>query len=129
MSFLEANGVEAPHKITSYQWSLEDLSDDTSGEDLTGYTTKNIIRQKRHLDIAIGRAPVTETAPFITAISDPAVPVFVAKFWDLKTGTQITRNVYVGKRSAAIIKYDDETETAYTSGLTFSFIETEGDTP
>lgn len=126
MSVLTINGVAVVNP-TSFQWQLDDLSSDDSGEDLSGYTHKDIIRRKRHLNLEWGSLPFATAHSIIAAASGAAD--FDVTFPDLLTGGPITRRMYVGTRSAPFLVYNEEKGQMYVSGVSFDLIETEGDVP
>ena len=129
MAFLIINGDEVANPLsdTGFQWQLDDLSSDNSGEDLTGYTHKDIIRRKRHLNLQWGPLSFEAAHNLIAAAS--ALAEFDVTYPDVLAGGVITRKMYVGTRSAPYLVYNEDEGKTYVSGISFNLIETGGDIP
>jgi len=127
MAFLKINSVDVTKYLDKFEWQLDDMSSENSGEDLTGYTHKDIVRRKRHLNLSWLTCPFSYAHTVIAAASESAV--FNVEFADPLVGGFIIREMYVGTRSSPAQHYDKIKDSITVSGISFNLIETGGDRP
>jgi hypothetical protein len=125
-SILNINGIDVKNP-DSFEWQLSDLSSVSSGEDQSGYTHKDIVRRKRHINLKWGILKFSEAHAIIAACTSDAN--FPCTFPDLLAGERITRTMYVGDRSSPLFIYNEAKSRLLVSEVSFDLIEVGGDQP
>lgn len=115
---LKINGTAIPTPETM-EWSLQDLSSDSSGRTLDGTMHKDIVTKKRKLSCAWLPMSWAKAAAFLQLVSASAF--FELTYPDLASGTDETRTFYVGDRKASYFRWNEGKEIV--SGIAFDFIE------
>lgn len=115
---MKINGTTVPSPI-KMDWSLQDLSSDSSGRDLNGLMYKDKVAQKRKLACTWPPMRWAEASALLRAVS--ADVFFTCTYPDLMSGTDETRTFYVGDRKAAQLLWADNEQ--WVHDLAFDLIE------
>ena len=96
MAMIYANGmvVKTP---SSFSWGLQDVSDSASGRAQDSIMHKNRISQKRKISLVWNNPTKEEAAEILQAFNPEYIHV---TYPDAMSGTDETREFYVGDRSA-----------------------------
>lgn len=122
MAILEINGV-AVKDPSALNWGISDVSSDESGRSTNdGKAQKDVLAQKRKLEISWSQPTKQEVSTILTAVNYTTVGSFFSvKYPDAMSGNNETRVFYVGDRTAPMRTWTFNNK-AYTS-LSFSIIE------
>lgn len=123
-ALLTVNGRElpSPEQMTI---SVMDLSSSESGEDLSGYAHKDVIRIKRKINCEWGVLSWKEVSKILQSVKAGANLSVI--YPDVLSGYFETRSFYVGDRQCPAVCIQDG--ELYFTGLAFNFIEHGGDIP
>lgn len=119
---LKINGY-APPAPEKMQLDLYDLSSSESGEDLSGYTVKDVVRTKRKINCTWGTLSWAEASALLNAVKTGTN--ISIEYPDVLSGKFETRLFYVGDRTAPC-KYVRKGKL-YFSDMSFNFVEHGGD--
>lgn len=114
------NGAPIPEP-SAYTWSLMDLSSEQSGRDLTGQMTKDIVAQKRTLQLSWNFLTFEQASTLLKAVNGS--PFFSVTYPDAMDGAPATRTFYVGDRTAPCYSLNYELSCYGWAGVSFQFIE------
>ncbi len=122
MAMLEINGV-AVKDPSSLLWGITDVSSEESGRNTNnGKANKDVIAQKRKLDLSWSNPTKDEVSAILTAVNYTTVGAFFSvKYPDAMTGTNQTKTFYVGDRSAPMKTWTINNKTY--SSLSFNIVE------
>lgn len=119
-------GSFVPVQPVEYHMDIIDMSSDNSGDDLSGYTHKDVIRQKRKLYYKWGKMSLAECSELLTALAKGTnLPI---TYLDTQDGKIETRLFLIGDRTHSPIIRTNENEI-WVDGLGFNFNEHGGDQP
>lgn len=124
MLALTINGAEIKQPI-SLQVDKIDLSSSESGEDLSGYTHKDVIRKKRKISCSWGTLTWADASSLLAAV-DSGANISVT-YPDPYSGKFETRIFYVGDRTCPCARVRED--GVWWSGISFNLVEHGGDTP
>ena len=96
-AFLVVNNIDLPCP-SSYTWGLSDVSIGESGRDDSGLMHKNMIAQKRKLQVTWNALTTTECATILSTVN--ASEYLTVKYHDLMSNSTETRTFYISDRSA-----------------------------
>lgn len=118
MAFLKVNGVEIPTPA-SCNYSIEDLLSDGEGRSLDGTMYFDCIAKKVKLSCSWPPMPPEEAARLLQAVGE--TPTFPVEYFDLVSGSRLTKNFYVSSKSAPYLRWDEGHEQI--GNLAFDFME------
>lgn len=114
------NGVRMPNP-SEYIWSEQDLSSEASGRNLAGEMLKDVVSRKVKLEFTWPPLSPADASKLLTAATSKIY--LQIKYADPKSGGYTTKTMYVGDRTAPLLKYDNTTGAQYWEGIAFNFIE------
>ncbi len=122
MAMLEFNGV-AVKDPSALSWGISDASSEESGRSTNdGKAHKDVIAQKRKLELSWSNPTKDEVSAILTAVNYTTVGAFFkVKYPDAMSGKFETRTFYVGDRTAPM-KTWTVNQKIYST-LSFSIIE------
>lgn len=107
------NGVEIPQP-DSYQWAEQDISASDAGRTEDTVMHKNRIGQTQQLQLEWKFVPISDAAVILKAF-DPEY--FTVEYLDAKAGGYISKEFYVGDRSAPLYNADSDRWESITFNL------------
>ena len=114
---LNGETIETPAKI---EWSLQDLSSDSSGRTIDdGTMHKDRLAQKRKLTCTWPPMSWAQAALLLQKVSTNTF--FAITYPDMLSGQEETRTFYVGDRKASTLFCKDGDQ--WVNGIAFDFIE------
>lgn len=116
-TYWSVDGTAMPCPST-WQWGLMDVSASESGRTDNGKMHKNRIAQKRKISVGYNGVKDTVAHTVLAAINPEYINV---TFYDPLEGGNVTKEMYVGDRSAPVKWWWDGTHIFET--LTFDLIE------
>lgn len=124
MAMLKINGVAIKDPST-FNWGLSDLSSEESGRSTNdGKMNKDVIAQKRQLDITWANISPSDASTILKAVNYTTVGSFFSVTYpDTMEGTNLTKDFYVGDRKAPMKQWADFYNGKIYSTLSLSFIE------
>ena len=96
-AFLTVGITELPCP-SSFEWGLQDISLGESGRDDSGLMHKNMIGQKRKLQVTWNALTASECATILQTVN--ASEYLSVTYFDLMAGANETRTFYIGDRTA-----------------------------
>ena len=117
---IEGSAIKDP---SSFSWSISDLSSDESGRSTNnGLMSKDVLAQKRKLEMAWNNPTKEEISSILTAVNYTTVGAFFSvKYPDAMSGVNETRTFYVGDRTAPMKQWTVGNKVYST--LSFNIIE------
>lgn len=106
---------------SSYRWSEYDLSSEASGRNLAGEMLKDLVSRKDKIELEWPPLKPADAATLLTACS--AAVYLSITYPSPKTGTEVTKTMYVGDRDGELLKYSLVEGVQYWDGIKFNFIE------
>lgn len=103
---------------SSFKWSLQDVSAADSGRNVEGTMYKNMITQKRKLELEFPARQWTEVSSLLQAVNSE---YFTVRYPDMLSGTFETRTFYCGDREVPVYTWFDNQKVV--SNITFNVIE------
>lgn len=122
MTLMEVNGKALPAPVSDgYTITLSDIDSSNTGRSESGVMFRDRMRAGVYKLEVTWEMPLKELTEVLSIIS-PAK--FRMKFFDITTGSFVTRDMYVGDRSGSILNYLDEGDTdSAMCQLTCNFVE------
>lgn len=112
------NGTSITVVPSSMKWSLQDVSAADSGRDTTGYMYKNMVTQKRKLELEFSGYTWHECSQLLKVIN---AEYFTVKYPDMLSETLETRTFYAGDRECPVYTWWDGQKII--SKISVNFIE------
>ena len=114
---LQINGVYIPDP-SSLQWGLYTVSDQNAGRTTDGKMHVNLITRKRKLELVWTGVDFATTSEILQAVNPET---FNVTYLDALTNTRLTKEFYVGDRTAPVYSYHDGYK--WYSNVSFNIIE------
>lgn len=106
---------------SSYKWSENDLSSDSSGRNLAGEMLKDLVAKKIKIELEWGPLTKNDASTVLTALAS-AVYLQVT-YPDAKAGADVTKTMYVGDRDSDLLLYHNVNGVEYWTGIRANLIE------
>lgn len=116
-TILQVNGVWIPDP-SSLQWGLQTVSDQNAGRTTDGKMHVNQITQKRKLELSWSGVSFAVASEILKAVNHET---FNVTYLDALTNTRLTKEFYVGDRTAPVYSYSDGYK--WYSNVNFNIIE------
>lgn len=116
-TILQVNGVWIPDP-SSLQWGIQSVSDSNAGRTTDGKMHVNLITRKRKLELSWNGVDFATTSEILQAVNPET---FNVTYLDALTNTRLTKEFYVGDRSAPVYSYCDGYQ--WYSNVSFNLIE------
>ena len=116
-TILQVNGVWIPDP-SSLQWGLQTVSDQNAGRTTDGKMHVNLITRKRKLELEWTGVDFATASEILQAVNPET---FNVTYLDALTNTRLTKEFYVGDRTAPVYSYHDGYK--WYSNVSFNIIE------
>ena len=116
-TILQINGTYIPDPA-SLQWGLQSVSDSNAGRTTDGTMHVNLITRKRKLELSWTGVDFATASEILQAVNPET---FNVTYLDALTNTRLTKEFYVGDRSAPVYSYTDGFQ--WYSNVSFNLIE------
>ena len=116
-TILQVNGIWIPDP-SSLQWGLQTVSDQNAGRTTDGKMHVNQITQKRKLELSWAGVSFAVASEILKAVNHET---FNVTYLDALTNTRLTKEFYVGDRTAPVYSYCDGYK--WYSNVNFNIIE------
>lgn len=116
-TILQVNGVWIPDP-SSLQWGIQSVSDSNAGRTTDGKMHVNLITRKRKLELSWSGVDFATASEILRAVNPET---FNVTYLDALTNTRLTKEFYVGDRSAPVYSYCDGYQ--WYSNVSFNLIE------
>lgn len=116
-TILQINGVWIPDP-SSLQWGIQSVSDSNAGRTTDGKMHVNLITRKRKLELSWSGVDFATASEILRAVNPET---FNVTYLDALTNTRLTKEFYVGDRSAPVYSYCDGYQ--WYSNVSFNLIE------
>lgn len=116
-TILQINGVWIPDP-SSLQWGIQSVSDSNAGRTTDGKMHVNLITRKRKLELSWSGVDFSTASEILRAVNPET---FNVTYLDALTNTRLTKEFYVGDRSAPVYSYCDGYQ--WYSNVSFNLIE------
>lgn len=116
-TILQVNGVWIPDPSV-LQWGLQSVSDQNAGRTTDGKMHVNLITRKRKLELQWNGVDFATASEILRAVNPET---FNVTYLDALTNTRLTKEFYVGDRTAPVYSYSDGYR--WYSNVSFNIIE------
>ena len=116
-TILQVNGVWIPDP-SSLQWGLQSVSDQNAGRTTDGKMHVNLITRKRKLELSWTGVDFATASEILQAVNPET---FKVTYLDALTNSRLTKEFYVGDRTAPVYSYHDGYQ--WYSNVNFNIIE------
>jgi hypothetical protein len=116
-TILQVNGVWIPDP-SGLQWGLQSVSDQNAGRTTDGKMHVNLITRKRKLELQWNGVDFATASEILRAVNPET---FNVTYLDALTNTRLTKEFYVGDRTAPVYSYTDGYR--WYSNVSFNIIE------
>jgi len=116
-TILQINGVWIPDP-SALQWGLQSVSDQNAGRTTDGKMHVNLITRKRKLELQWNGVDFATASEILRAVNPET---FNVTYLDALTNTRLTKEFYVGDRTAPVYSYTDGYR--WYSNVSFNIIE------
>ena len=116
-TILQVNGVWIPDP-SSLQWGLQTVSDQNAGRTTDGKMHVNLITRKRKLELEWAGVDFATASEILQAVNPET---FNVTYLDALTNTRLTKEFYVGDRTAPVYSYYDGYK--WYTNISFNIIE------
>ena len=100
-TILQVNGVWIPDP-SSLQWGIQSVSDSNAGRTSDGKMHVNLITRKRKLELSWNGVDFDTASEILKAVNPET---FNVTYLDALTNTRLTKEFYVGDRTAPVHSY------------------------
>lgn len=101
---------------SAMKWSLQDVSAADSGRDVTGYMYKNMVTQKRKLELEFTGWKWSDVSSLLQVLNSE---YFLCTFPDMLSGQVETRTFYAGDRECPVYVWWDGAKILSTTTVNF----------
>lgn len=116
-TILQVNGVWIPDP-SSLQWGIQSVSDQNAGRTTDGKMHVNLITRKRKLELSWAGVSFEVASEILRAVNPET---FNVTYLDALTNSRLTKEFYVGDRTAPVHSYHDGYR--WYSNVNFNIIE------